>query len=256
MDSTKAVIADDPAHRLMIRPTETTSAWPLFRMVSTVLPIRLSATSSLKMVCRKTVVCLRTSFMVPGPNSSATYPVRPSSASSRGAVDSADQKAACELIPKRESPQALLMVRTTTFRQRRRTRPFAVGTGPLPSMCHGSVSSAGDGSGASAAATGSAAVSVDAVGAAGSAAVSVDAVGTAGPVEVGSVISDGLLRTSAFCTTISLAIRGPPMAQSLNRRVGTHFGQAATRSTANRTNGAPRHRQPLRAARQVRTGGT
>ena len=57
--------ADDQADR-------TTSAWPLFRMVSTVLPTRLSATSSLKMVCRKTVVCLRTSVMVAGPNSRAT----------------------------------------------------------------------------------------------------------------------------------------------------------------------------------------
>src|SRR6478609_252522 len=144
MDSTKAVNADDPAHRLMIRPTETTSACPLFRMVSTVFPTRLSATSSLKMVCKKTLVCLRTSVMVPGPNSSATYPVSPSSASSSGAVDSADQKAACELIPNSESAQALLTVRAATLRQRRRTRPLAVGTGPLPSMCHGSVASAGD----------------------------------------------------------------------------------------------------------------
>src|SRR5664279_6313842 len=49
MDSMNADIADDPAHRLMINPMDTTSAWPLFRMVSTVLPTR-SATSGLKMV--------------------------------------------------------------------------------------------------------------------------------------------------------------------------------------------------------------
>ena len=48
-------------------------------------------------------------------------------------------KAACELIPNSESPQALLTVRAATLRHRRRTRPLAVGTGPLPSMCHGSV---------------------------------------------------------------------------------------------------------------------
>jgi hypothetical protein len=108
-------------------------------------------------------------------------------------VDSADQKAACELIPKRESLHALLMVRTTTFRQRRRTRPFAVGTGPLPSMCQGSVSSAGDGPGAAAAASAAAIGSAVAIG---SAAVSVDAAVTAGPVGLGSVISDGLLRAS------------------------------------------------------------
>ena len=52
MASMNADIADDPAQRLMISPMETASAWPLFRMLSTVLPTRLSATSSLKMVCR------------------------------------------------------------------------------------------------------------------------------------------------------------------------------------------------------------
>ena len=67
IDSTKADIADDPAHRLMIRPTETTSAWPLFRMVSTVLPTRLLATSSLKMVFRKQLTWSLTWSMVSGP---------------------------------------------------------------------------------------------------------------------------------------------------------------------------------------------
>src|SRR6478752_9720965 len=181
MDSTKAVNADDPAHRLMIKPTETTSACPLFRMVSTVFPTRLSATSSLKMVCRKTLVCLRTSVMVPGPNSSATYPVSPSSASSSGAVDSADQNAACELMPNSESPHALLTVRAMTLRQRRRTRPLAVGTGPLPSMCHGSVSSAGDDPS-------------DVVGSAGSV-DSADVVGAAGSVD--SASSAGLAGSAA-----------------------------------------------------------
>ncbi len=65
-----ADIADDPAHRLMINPMDTTSAWPLFRMVSTVLPTR-SATSGLKMVCRNTVICVWMSVMVPGPNKCA-----------------------------------------------------------------------------------------------------------------------------------------------------------------------------------------
>ena len=55
MDSTKALIAEDPAQRLITKPTETTSAWPLRRMVSTVLPTRLVATSWLKMPCRKYV---------------------------------------------------------------------------------------------------------------------------------------------------------------------------------------------------------
>ena len=72
MDSTNAVIADDPAHRLMISPTEITSAWLLLRMTSTVLPIRLSATSSLKMVCRKTFTCSRMSVVVSGPIARAT----------------------------------------------------------------------------------------------------------------------------------------------------------------------------------------
>ena len=142
MASTNAVSADDPAHRLMISPTETTSAWLLVRMVSTVLPIRLSATSWLKMVCRKTVICPRTSVMVSGPISRATYPDRPNRASSSGAVDSAHQNAACELIPKSESPQALLTVRAATLRHRCRTRPWPVGTGPLPFTCHGSVGAA------------------------------------------------------------------------------------------------------------------
>ena len=42
----------------------------------------------------------------------------PSSASSSGAVDSAHQNAACELIPNSESLQALLSVRPAIFRQR------------------------------------------------------------------------------------------------------------------------------------------
>ena len=77
--------------------------------------------------------------MVAGPNQCATYPTRPSSASSSGAVDIADQNAACELIPNNESPQAFPRVRATTLRQRRRTGPAAVGTGPVPSGCHGTV---------------------------------------------------------------------------------------------------------------------
>ena len=57
--------------------------------------------------------------MVSGPNSHrVTMPDRPSRASRNGAVDIADQKAACELIPNSESDQALLRVRPTTLRQR------------------------------------------------------------------------------------------------------------------------------------------
>ena len=137
IDSTNAVIADEPAHRLMISPTEITSVWLLFRMTSTVLPTRLSATSSLKIVCRKTLTCARMSPVVLGPISLATMPDRPSSASSSGAVDSALQKAACELIPNSESPHDLASVRKMIFRQRLRTGPLAVGTGPVPGRVPG-----------------------------------------------------------------------------------------------------------------------
>ena len=58
-------------------------------------------------------------------------------------MDSAHQKAACELIPNSESPQALLSVRAATLRQRWRTRPLAVGTGPVPSECQASVYESG-----------------------------------------------------------------------------------------------------------------
>src|SRR6478752_8242135 len=72
-------------------------------------------------------------------------PIMPSSASSSGAVDSAHQKAACELNPNSESPQALLKVRRTIFRQRCRTFGGGSGIGPLPCRCQGIVyESAGD----------------------------------------------------------------------------------------------------------------
>jgi len=45
--------------------------------------------------------------MVAGPNQLATYPTRPSRASSSGAVDMAHKDAAWELIPNGESLQAL-----------------------------------------------------------------------------------------------------------------------------------------------------
>ena len=66
MDSTNADMADEPAHRLMSRPTETLSAWSAARMVSTVLPTRLSATSWSKIVFRNSSTCSRTSSIVPG----------------------------------------------------------------------------------------------------------------------------------------------------------------------------------------------
>jgi len=53
--SMNAESADDPTHRLMIRPTEITSVRPLLRIVSIVLPSRSLATSSLKTVFRKFV---------------------------------------------------------------------------------------------------------------------------------------------------------------------------------------------------------
>ena len=68
----KALIADDPAHRLMTKPTDTTSACPLFRMVSTVWPTRFWATSALKMPLRKMLICSWTLSMVSGPNQFAT----------------------------------------------------------------------------------------------------------------------------------------------------------------------------------------
>ena len=65
MDSTNADIADDPAQRLITRPIDTTSAWPLRRMVLTVLPTRLLATSSLKMVFRNSRIWSLTWSIVP-----------------------------------------------------------------------------------------------------------------------------------------------------------------------------------------------
>ena len=59
-------MADDPAHRLITRPMETTSAWPWPRIVSTVLPTRLLATSSLKMVFRNSRTWSLTWSIVPG----------------------------------------------------------------------------------------------------------------------------------------------------------------------------------------------
>src|SRR5664280_1707171 len=67
----------------------------------------------------------------------------PSRASNSGGVDRADQNAACELNPNSESPQALSRVRARTFRGRRRTGPAAVGIGPVPSGCHGTVTGPG-----------------------------------------------------------------------------------------------------------------
>src|SRR5664279_3219337 len=67
----------------------------------------------------------------------------PSRASSSGGVDRADQNAACELNPNSESPQALSRVRVRTFRGRCRTGPATVGTGPVPSGCHGTVTGPG-----------------------------------------------------------------------------------------------------------------
>src|SRR6185312_3364280 len=139
MASTKADMADDPAQKLMIRPTDTTSLRPLPRIVSTVLPTRLSATSLLKITCRKVKTCARTSSLVPGGNQWVTYPTRPSRASSSGAVDRALQNAACELNPNSESPQALDAVRPAILRQRCRTGPLAVGIGPVPGRCQGTV---------------------------------------------------------------------------------------------------------------------
>ena len=118
IDSTKALIAEEPAQRLITKPTETTSACPLRRMVSTVFPTRFWATSWLKMPCRKMSIWSRTLLMVSLPNQLATNPTEPSRASRSGAVDRADQKAACELIPNSESLQALDRVRPATFRQR------------------------------------------------------------------------------------------------------------------------------------------
>src|SRR5664279_5451659 len=57
--------------------------------------------------------------------------------------DRADQNAACELNPNSESPQALSRVRARTFRGRRRTGPATVGTGPVPSGCHCTVTGPG-----------------------------------------------------------------------------------------------------------------
>src|SRR6478609_11697982 len=111
MASTNADIADEPAQKLITRPTETTSERPLSRIVLTVLPTRLSATSLLKITCRNVKTCARTSSVVPGGNQWVIYPTRPSSANNRGAVDSALQNAACELNPNKESPQALEAVR-------------------------------------------------------------------------------------------------------------------------------------------------
>src|ERR1700712_4950683 len=142
MDSTNALIADEPAHRLITKPTDTTSAWPLFRIVATVLPTSLVATSWSNTFPRNVSTCSLTLTMVSGPNQCATKPTDPSRASSSGAVDSADQNAACELIPNSESPQALDAVRAATLRQRCRTGPFASGSaaiGPVATRCHGTV---------------------------------------------------------------------------------------------------------------------
>ena len=65
IDSTNADIADEPAQRLITRPIDTTSACPLPRMVSTVLPTRLLATSSLKMVFRNSRTWSLTWSIVP-----------------------------------------------------------------------------------------------------------------------------------------------------------------------------------------------
>ncbi len=65
MDSTNADIADEPAQMLITRPIETTSACPLRRMVFTVSPTRLLATSSLKMVFRNSRIWSLTWSIVP-----------------------------------------------------------------------------------------------------------------------------------------------------------------------------------------------
>ncbi len=54
-------------------------------------------------------------------------------------MDSAHQNAACELNPNSESPQALEAVRPAILRQRCRTGPWAVGIGPVPGRCQGTV---------------------------------------------------------------------------------------------------------------------
>ncbi len=64
----------------------------------------------------------------------------PSNASSSGAVDSAHQNAACELIPNSESLQALLSVRAAILRQRCRTFGTGTRTGPVTCWCQGIVS--------------------------------------------------------------------------------------------------------------------
>src|SRR5664279_1513289 len=88
-------------------------------------------------------------------------PIMPSSASNNGAVDSAHQNAACELIPNSESPHALLRVRSTILRQRCRTRGGGTATGPVPLRCHGTVSdSAGDDGGRASTAVSSALLSL------------------------------------------------------------------------------------------------
>ena len=105
-----------------------------------VLPSRSFATSALKTVFRKFVAWLRIAVMVSGPNSQlAKNPDSPSSASRNGAVDSAHQNAACELIPNSESPHAFPSVRPMILRQRCSTGPSAAGTGPEPSRCQGTV---------------------------------------------------------------------------------------------------------------------
>src|SRR6478752_2043268 len=143
IDSTKADIADDPAHRLISRPTDTTSACPWLRIVSTVLPTRLSATSWLKIAFRNSRTCSRIWSMGPaGKYQFTTYPTRPSRASSSGAVDSAHQNAACELRPNSESPHALDSVRPISLRQRCRTLGGGTGTGPVPWRNQGMVWSA------------------------------------------------------------------------------------------------------------------
>ena len=58
-------------------------------------------------------------------------------------MDTAHQNAPCELMPNSESDHALLSVRPMIRRQRCGTAPPIVGTGPLPSGCHGAVMTTG-----------------------------------------------------------------------------------------------------------------
>ncbi len=132
MDSTSEEIADDPAHRLMKKPTETRSAWPLCSIADTFSCSSPSTTSEENTPCITVSTCCWTASMASGPNQCPTNPTRPSRASSSGAVESADQKAPSALSRNSESRQAFDSVRPMILRTRWCGTSRAVGTVPVP----------------------------------------------------------------------------------------------------------------------------